>query len=941
MKRPLVCMGVLFVLGELSYRLLEEGVIYSAAAIIIGILICKLRNKLSSKSTSYRCPDLLLFCCLFLGALWAFGYYSGKGNVSFADKMAKGEPLELTLYINTAGIAQDIHSKELFYGDFGEPGTYVKVRGKLTDIPGSTNPGAFDMERYYSGKGIRYKLEPFETVPLEKRKNCLVNGLYHIKLRMSDRIDIAFSKLNSKVEIIDGEMGNNLDSQKDIDGTYDEEDSKDIERDKYTEGKKDINESEDAAVIKTMLLGDKSDLSSETKILYQRSGIIHILAISGLHIGLLAGIIEWILERLRVRKSIAVIIVILLAVVYGIMTGFSDATLRAVLMLTIGRIAFLLGRSPDMPTSMIEALLIMVIHNPDSLFSTGMLMSYMAVLGVITGEMINHHIFDRRSFKFLKKKQKARVKGFAEGVVISMSINLWMMPLIMHTYYEVPIFSLFLNLIIIPLLTIVVALGFVTALLGPYSLPFAWACHLLLSFYRSLCHFFISLPGSIIITGHVEMWQMAVMYLLITASIVSIHLLLTNKKDEIAKWFEDRNKDPQEIIVDTTNLARKRTRKTFLYKINSNELKRTIKRLKRKYIDWRSYVMAGVCALFLFVSFISIAGIKIANSISCGITFLDVGQGDGSIIRSKGKCYLVDVGSTSNDKVGQYTLIPALKYYGVSRVDLALISHMDLDHMNGLAYLLENESLYGIDVDCVAVSRGTEVDENYSRIIKATGASDTTGTLEKTSTMDETKNKVNKENIDTIGSIDKISTMGETKNKVNKEKTDTIDTIGSINKTRSLDKITEIIELGAGDVVDDQLYVLYPTGFEDIEHSGNDYSLVFDYRGMDTEILYTGDISSEVEAGIIEAMNDTRYLDWKDNHKVSISILKCPHHGSRYSSCDSFLESYSPDITVISCGRYNNYGHPAQETLSRLANINTHIYRTDQTGAVIIKTTDY
>lgn len=914
MKRPLVCMGVLFVLGELAYRLLEEGVIYSAAALIIGILICKLSNKLSSKSTPSRCPDLLLFCLFFVGVMWAFGYYSGKGNVSFEDKMTKGETLELTFYINASGIAEDIYSKELFYGDFGEPGTYVRVRGKLTDIPGSTNPGGFDMERYYAGKGIRYKLEPFETVHLEKPKNHLVNGLYHIKLRMANRIDIAFSKLNSKVEIIDGEMGNNLDSQKDIDGTYDEEDSKDIERDKYTEGKKEINESEDAAVIKTMLLGDKSDLSSETKILYQRSGIIHILAISGLHIGLLAGILEWLLERLRVRKSIAVVIVILLAVVYGVMTGFSDATLRAVLMLTIGRIAFLLGRSPDMPTSMIEALLIMVIHNPDSLFSTGMLMSYMAVLGVITGEMINHHIFDRRSFKFLKKKQKARVKGFAEGVVISMSINLWMMPLIMHTYYEVPIFSLILNLIIIPLLTIVVALGFVTALLGPYSLPFAWACHMLLSFYRSLCHFFISLPGSIIITGHVEMWQMALMYLLIATSIVSIHLLLTNKKDEIAKWFEDCNKDPQEIIIDTTKLARKRTRNTLSDILNPNELKRTIKRLKRKYIGWRSYVMAGVCALFLFVSFISIAGIKVANSISCGITFLDVGQGDGSIIRSKGKCYLVDGGSTSNDKVGQYTMIPALKYYGVSHVDLALISHMDLDHMNGLAYLLENEELYGIDVDCVAVSRGTEVDENYSRIIKATGAVDAIGTLEKTSTMDETQNKANKENIDIIGSID---------------------------KTRSKDKITKIIELGAGDVVDDQLYVLYPTGFEDIEHSGNDYSLVFDYRGMDTEILYTGDISSEVEAGIIEAMNDTRYLDWKDNHKVSISILKCPHHGSRYSSCDSFLESYSPDITVISCGRYNNYGHPAQETLSRLANINTHIYRTDQTGAVIIKSTDF
>ena len=72
-------MGALFVLGELAYRLLEENVIYSAATVITGIIICKL----SSKSTPIGRNDLLLFLCLCLGALWALGYYAeGTGSPS-------------------------------------------------------------------------------------------------------------------------------------------------------------------------------------------------------------------------------------------------------------------------------------------------------------------------------------------------------------------------------------------------------------------------------------------------------------------------------------------------------------------------------------------------------------------------------------------------------------------------------------------------------------------------------------------------------------------------------------------------------------------------------------------------------------------------------------------------------------------------------------------
>ena len=939
MKRPLVCMGVLFVLGELAYRLLEESPLYSAATVIIGILICKA----SSKSTPSRCSDLLLFCCLILGALWALGYYAGGGLEVALGATKPSTNFEGTIYIKSNGIAQDTRSKEMFAGDFGEPGTYLKVRGKLEELPGSTNPGSFDMEQYYAGKGIRYELDVSKSEVISGKKNRVVNGLYHMKCRMAERIDEAFLE-------------------------YEERHS--------NEGKVDFDE----AVLKTMILGDKSDLSNETKILYQRSGIIHILAISGLHVGLLASILEWLLIRLKVRKNKAVVIIMIVAVLYGIMTGFSDATMRAVLMLIIGRIAFLVGRTPDLPTSMVEALLIMVIHNPDSLFSTGMLMSYMAVMGVVTGEMLIHQVLDRRSFKFIKKlRRKGRIKGFVEGVIISISINLWMLPLIMRTYYEVPVFSLLLNLIIIPLLTFVVAMGMLVAILGPYSMPFVWGCHMLLKFYEWLCRVFISIPGAIVITGHVEIWQMGLMYLLIAVLAVSIYLLLSKRKKEFAFWFEMRVKDLEDEILVMKNLKEgvsaeegesveeKSTKNNQLENAKRKRLAWLVfrKRLS-KYVGWRSYVLVAVFASFAIVSALEIGGVKLLNKMSAGITFLDVGQGDGSIIRTGDRCYMVDGGSTSYERVGDYTIIPALKYYGVSRVDCAFISHMDLDHMSGVAYLLENQELYGIEVDYVAVSKDTDVDENYAHILEAMFSS--------SGEITESMLNFSGDNTTDLSSQQELLKKG-------KEKMEG----------------TKLLELSEGDVIDDKIYVLYPSGGEEIEHSGNDYSLVFSYIYSGVEVLYTGDISSEVELYVVEAMRDETYLAWKESHETSrrdasgedtsghgtfgddtsgrgtfgedtsghgtfgedtsghgtfeedtsghgtsgdgtsVTILKCPHHGSKYSSSPEFLEAVSPDFTVVSCGRYNNYGHPSPETLDRLADVGSIIYRTDKTGAIIIK----
>ena len=105
-------------------------------------------------------------------------------------------------------------------------------------------------------------------------------------------------------------------------------------------------------------------------------------------------------------------------------------------------------------------------------------------------------------------------------------------------------------------------------------------------------------------------------------------------------------------------------------------------------------------------------------------------------------------------------------------------------------------------------------------------------------------------------------------------------------------------------------------------------SLVLLYKENDVEVLYTGDISGEVE----ERIDDTL----KNRDRAKLRILKCPHHGSRYSSTEDFLETYKPDVTVISVGQ-NNYGHPTREAMERIKRTGSVIYRTDEKGAVIIR----
>ncbi|CEP90823.1 DNA uptake transporter [[Clostridium] sordellii] len=103
----------------------------------------------------------------------------------------------------------------------------------------------------------------------------------------------------------------------------------------------------------------------------------------------------------------------------------------------------------------------------------------------------------------------------------------------------------------------------------------------------------------------------------------------------------------------------------------------------------------------------------------------------------------------------------------------------------------------------------------------------------------------------------------------------------------------------------------------------NSNSIVFKLDYKDKSFLFTGDATKENE---IEMINNFNLND--------IDFLKVAHHGSKNSSTEEFLKSTTPDVAAISCGYDNTYGHPHKDTLLRLAQVNTKVYRTDKQGHI-------
>ncbi|MDF2541778.1 MAG: putative rane protein [Herbinix sp.] len=478
-------------------------------------------------------------------------------------------------------------------------GNSIKVYGQIQKFSKAANPGQFNEVMYYQSQNIDYKIYA-----------------EHIQI-----VDKSYSKFHMMLYLW---------------------------KRKLVKVYSTILEEKEAGALTAMLLGEKQLLDAEISQLYQENGISHILAISGLHVSLIGLSVYHLLKRLRVPVLPSTVISILFVYCYGVLTNFSVSTNRAVVMIIIMMMAGIFGKTYDMlSATALSALLILLMH-PLEIFQAGFLLSFGAVLGITLFLPCFHTL----------SKSKNPIWN---AILISTSTQIITFPVILCFFYQIPLYSIIINLILLPFTTLLTITALISGLLGLISIPLGvfsiGASNYILLLYEGVCRIGNGLPYHLITIGKPEKTNIIIYYFLLIA---------------------------------------------FLWGVKHYKKKR----------------MLLLLPLALTVLFIPQRGEGLE------ITLLDVGQGEAIFMETDhGTTFLIDGGSSDVSKVGKMRILPFLKSRGVSKLDYAIITHSDSDHISGLMELMEGEEIMIKRLVLPVVHDGEEAYQNLMDLAKSHGIS--------------------------------------------------------------------------------------------------------------------------------------------------------------------------------------------------------------------------
>jgi len=391
-----------------------------------------------------------------------------------------------------------------------------------------------------------------------------------------------------------------------------------------------LHDKNTAALLKGLLIGDRSEITDDINTDFINSGVMHVVAISGQHVVYV--LIVFVLLFGRFNTYMRSLFTSLGLLMFLFLTGASPSVFRAVVMSLVVILGYLSNRSVNGFNAICVSAIILLLINPNQLFDPGFQLSYCAVAGMLT-----FGSYFTKSVNALKIKYGI-IRNIILLVLVSLAAQIGTLPLTLYYFGKLSIVGLAANILIVPLSGIVISVGLATLFIIPFSIwiasVFAVVNNVLCSLTLWLVHLMGNFKYSFLFINGFSLSDLILSFGLI------IFLLLVFKK--------------------------------FIS-------------LKSKTV-----LIVFIIADVLLLTSIDDANYLPDNKLT--VMMIDVGQGDSFFIKfPNGQTALVDAGDASEyfDN-GEKVIWPVLSRLGVQKMDYAFVSHLDADHYGGFISLIKN-----------------------------------------------------------------------------------------------------------------------------------------------------------------------------------------------------------------------------------------------------------
>lgn len=622
---------------------------------------------------------------------------------------------------------------------------------------------------------------------------------------------------------------------------------------------------ETAGFLKSLFLGERSGITLSEKSLYQSAGISHILAISGLHLSLLGGFFYRLLRKIKLSSLLSSLITSFFLFSYFLFTGSSHSAFRALFMLFLRFAAIQLGKGKDLLSQLSFALLFLLWLNPLSLYSIGMQCSFFTLFVFFLLEERPGKAVRKKKEKALSKICKKHALGFSKHPSLllkfpaylskfipcllstlphrlqgSFLFYLALLPLFSLTQFSFPLYAPLLNLLLLPFLPFFF-------LLGAVSIFFSYLPEqdfLLLRLLSFSSRFLLNLLFQIF---HLFMEK---------SLALPFSQILLGKMQAFSVMFYF----------------------LFLYLLFF-------------------FPKAKSLSLLLSLGFLLSIPLYLPRPPKeLEIAALDVGQGDGFVLRKGALVFTIDNGSTSKNLFPEQIFFPYCKAKRIQHIDYALLTHCDRDHISGIQALLEKNP--SISLSHLILPASALQDHRYDllkRLAYNHGAD--------VSYWQKGDELVFSEQGICLSA--KKTAWAENPSTSKKRDPDT--------KGHQL-----------------HIRCFYPNDSTYIEEA-NAHSIgcLLEYGHF--RMLFTGDMPKGSEEALLENCRETEA-------SPIVDVLKLAHHGSKTSSCPSFLSETRAKFALFSYGKKNRYGHPHKSTVENCKKYRLFPLETAKLGEILIKT---